>query len=261
MSYSSRNRRVLLFDRLTSRLAWIARLAAHAHLEVAYVTPVGRMRAPNEIRALAEAGVHQVHVAELMGFDAFAPDKILASLSATAVHSLFPEEALAKIAAHFPLVADRQRKIRALAHHVAMEAFRPHALTYAVAEYHRIRGDRCWLWSAGGVIACLLFHRFGTVPALVPSLPLALAVLLRRLAAGLFRLRARPSAASVPDFPTKIRAPIDAEVLLFPHKGIGGYLYERDQYYSNETGSSFARNRSVMLNWPTCCSSLGSGAR
>src|SRR5262245_50794908 len=134
MSFSARNRRILLFDKLTPRLAWIARLASRLGLEVAYVDPVGPVRAPAEMRALAEAGVHQIHVAHLIGFDAFAPDKILADLSSSAINESFSESVLAEIATHFPFVDDRQRKVRALAHHVVMEAFRPHALTYAVAE-------------------------------------------------------------------------------------------------------------------------------
>jgi hypothetical protein len=238
-----RNRRVLLFDKLTPRLVRIARLAARSGLEVAYVDPVGPVRAPDEMWALSAAGVHQIHLADLTAFDAFAPDKVLANLSAKAVNSLLPEGALAKIATHFPLVADREHKVRALAHDVVIEAFRPHALTYAVAEYRRARGDRCLLWSAGGLFACLLFHRFGTVPVLVPSLPLALVLLVKRLAAGLFRPRAAPSADPASDFPARTQAPIDAEVLLFPHKGVGGELYERDQYYSDEPDSPFSRKR------------------
>jgi hypothetical protein len=243
MSFSSRNRRVLLFDKLTPPLAWIARLATRFGLEVAYVDPVGPMRAADKMRALAEAGVHQIHVADLTSFDAFAPDKVLAKLSAKAVNSLLPEGPLAKIATHFPLVADRRRKVRVLAHHVVMEAFRPHALAYAVAEYRRARGDRCFLWSAGGLIACLLFNRFGTVPVLVPSLPLALGLLVKRLVLGPFRRRAMRSPEAAPDFPARAQAPIDAEVLLFPHKGISGMLYERDQYYSDELDSPFSRKR------------------
>jgi hypothetical protein len=248
----SGSRRIVLFDRLTPLRAEMARIFARLGLRVLYLDPVGSLRRPERMAELEAGGVHHIRVADLAGFDAFAADKLLAQWSELALDALLPGRTLDKVAATFPLVADRRRKVQALVHHVIMTGLQPQKLTYSICSYLEQRGEHCVLWSAGDPFAALVFRKFVPLPVIVPSLMVAALGIVTRVVAAIRGKLNRSAAVSVPTVAATFAPECtqsepncsEAPVLLFPHQGLTyGKLFERNQYYSTNSASAFARHR------------------
>ncbi|MBI1201371.1 MAG: hypothetical protein GC182_02550 [Rhodopseudomonas sp.] len=245
----------LLIQRLTPRLAAIARLVARTGIAVMYLQADETMRQGDGLARLAASGVRQIDYAQLRGFDAYGHVKLVSRLATRLTDRLLPETAAALAAEAFPPVDDRTRKVRALFHDFLSGHLWPASSLYTAADHLRATGHRCFVWPPETPSAPLFLRDVMSWPEWALSCLLTAGAVLRnavsRLAGRLPRraTTSGPAAASPTDATAPASAaPVATTVLMFPHQGpFYGPLFEKNQYYVDDAVSPLNRGNVLHI--------------
>lgn len=245
-------RSYLLIQRLTPRLATLARLVARTGIAVMYLQADETMRQGDGLARLAASGVRQIDYAQLRGFDAYGHVKLVSRLASQMTDRLLPRSVADAAAAVFPPVDDRTAKVRAMFHDFLSGHLWADSSLYTAASHLRAGGHRCFVWPPATPSAPLFLRGVMSRPEWALSCLFSAAALLRRAASVVSR-RLRHQPVSRQAAPPTVRAtapapPDDATVLMFPHQGpFYGPLFEKNQYYSDDPDSPLNRRNILHI--------------
>ncbi|MBI1202260.1 MAG: hypothetical protein GC182_07095 [Rhodopseudomonas sp.] len=227
---------------MTPGLARLGRLLARLGVSVVYLDLAPSLRDIATAADLARRGVYQVDYAQLQGYDAYAYFKTLNHIVSEQANRLFPSQVLRRASQVLPLVADRERKLSILVREVIAGHVAPDVQLYALVDYFRRRGWRCFAWPSGRIQSIPLLSPVITWAELAVAIPVAGATALKAFAS---RRRRRASFRSSQDTcPPPSNQLSSARVLMFPHQGpLYGRLFRKDQYYSAKPDSLLNADR------------------